>query len=99
LFNACDRTATAFACGSWLLEPGKKLGKGILRAEHDHTLLIEWSGTSVNDSCRLSLDGKRVADMKWKHTSIHGLSYVHLIAAGEQPGSSVLIEKVSARAN
>ena len=98
LFNACDRSAPQFACGSWLLEPGRILGKEILRAEHDYTLLIEWNGTSSNDVCRLSLDGKRVAEMMWMQTSIHGLSYVHVVAAGEEPGSSVLIEEVSARA-
>lgn len=99
LFNACDRTAPQFACGSWLLEPGKAMGKEILRSDHDYTLLIDWKGTSANQGCRLSLDGKPVGEMKWSHPSVHGLSYIHLIAAGEKPGPSILVEKVSVRSN
>ncbi|MFY7818182.1 MAG: exo-alpha-sialidase [Akkermansiaceae bacterium] len=99
LFNACDRTTPQLACGSWLLAPGQPFGNLRLLDEHDYTLLLEWKGTSSKDLCRVSLDGKFIGASPWKNASFHGLSYIHLIAAGDKPGSSILIENVSSQAN
>jgi hypothetical protein len=96
LFSACDRTAPDFAAYTTQLAPGAKLGPATLKPETDYELRLEWSGTGAGAACRASLDGHPVGTLALKNPAPNGLSYLHLIAAGEKPGPGIQLENVSA---
>lgn len=93
LFNACDRTAPDFAAYTVKLAPGA----GAFKADTDHTLELEWSGTASGASCKLTLDGAPAGTLTLKNPAPNGLSYLHFIAAADKPGPGVLLESVSAK--
>ncbi len=92
LFNACDRTAPDFAAYTVKLAPGANGCK----ADTDHTLVLDWSGTGKGAACRLTLDGKPAGTLALKNAAPNGLSYLHFIAAADKPGPGVLLESVGA---
>lgn len=92
LFNACDRTAPDFAAYTVRLAPG---GNG-MKPDTDHTLDLDWTGTSSGASCRLTLDGKPAGSLPLKKPAPNGLSYLHFISAADKPGPGVLLESVGA---
>lgn len=96
LFNACDRTAPDFAAYTLRLAPGAGSGPVELTPGIDHQLDLEWSGTGPGSTCRVLLDGRSAPTLALKNPAPNGLSYLHLIAAGDQPGPGVQIESVSA---
>lgn len=96
LFSACDRTAPDFAAYTLRLAPGEKLGTVTLKSETDHELQLEWSGTEPKSTCRLTLDGRSAGSLTIKNPAPNGLSYLHLIVAGEQPAPGIQIESVTA---
>lgn len=96
LFSACDRTAPDFAAYTLRLAPGEKIGAVVLKSETDHELELQWSGTEANATCRLSLDGQSATVLPLKNAAPNGLSYLHLIAAGDKPEPGVLLESVTA---
>jgi hypothetical protein len=96
LFAACDVTAPDFATCTVHLRPGGRIGSAILQADTDHTLLFEWSGTGTGDVCRVSLDGKPAGTLALKNPAPNGLSYLHFIAAGKEPGPGIQIQSVEA---
>lgn len=96
LFAACDVTAPEFAAFTVLLKPGAELGAATLRPDTDYALLFEWSGTGSGGECRVSLNGKPAGTLALKNPAPNGLSYMHFIAAGDEPGPGVQIENVAA---
>ena len=96
LFAACDRTAPDSAVFTTLLEPGAELGSATLEPDTDYEMLFEWSDTKLGDECRISLNGKPAAVLALKNPSLNGLSYLHFIAAGNQPCPGIQIERAYA---
>lgn len=96
LFSACDRTAPGFAAYTIELAPGTKLGSTSLKTETDYELRLEWSGTEAKAACRVSLDGHPFGMLALKHPAPSGLSYLHLISAGDKPGPGIQLEHVTA---
>lgn len=96
LYAACDRTAPASAAYTTLLAPGARFGAATLRADADHELTLSWSGTGSGAVCRLSLDGAAGATLPLRMPAPNGLSYLHLISAGEDPAPGLLLEQVEA---
>ena len=92
LFAACDRTAPDFAAYTVKLAPGANGCK----ADTDHTLVLDWSGTGKGAACRLTVDGKPAGTRALKNAAPNGLSYLHFIAAADKPGPGVLLESVGA---
>lgn len=97
LFNACDRTAPSFAAYTIKLAPGTKIGSALLKPDADHELVLEWSGSEAGADCRLSLDGQQPIKLKLMNAAPNGLSYLHIIAAGDQPCFGIQLEKVAAK--
>lgn len=96
LFAACDVTAPDSAVFTLRLAPGEKIGNTTLKPDTDHALLLEWSGTGEGDQCRLSLDGKPAGNLSVKNPAPNGLSYLHFIAAGKEPGPGIQIQQAAA---
>lgn len=97
LFAACDRSAPGSAVFSMPLSPGGGPGAA-LKEDVDHVLLLEWTGTARGDICRISLDGRPVANLPLIHEAPHGVSYLHFIASGMEAAPGILIESVAAEA-
>lgn len=96
LFAACDVTAPDSAVFTIRLSPGQKLGAATLKPDTDHALLLEWTGTGEGDECRFSLDSNPAGTLPLKNPAPNGLSYIHFIAAGKDPGPGIQLEKVAA---
>jgi hypothetical protein len=96
LFAACDVTAPDSAVYSIRLAPGERVGSAMLKPDTDHSLLLEWTGTATGNECRISLDGKPAGTLPLKNPSPNGLSYLHFIAAGREPGPGIQVERVAA---
>ena len=95
LFAACDVTAPDSAVFTIRLAPGEMTGNATLKADADHALLFEWSGTGEGDECRVSLDGKPAGSLPLRNPAPNGLSYFHFIAAGKEPGPGIQIQQAS----
>lgn len=96
LFAACDVTAPDSAVFTIHLAPGETIGNSTLKPDTDHSLLFEWSGTGEGDECRLTLDGKPAGTLPLNNRAPNGLSYLHFIAAGKEPGPGIQIQQAAA---
>lgn len=96
LFSACDVTAPQAAIFTLLLAPGAKVGKAVLRADTDHSILLEWTGTATGDLCRISIDGKHAGEIPIRNPTPNGISYLHFSVAGTTPGPGIQIESAAA---
>jgi hypothetical protein len=94
LHAACDRTAPQAAQFSQRLVPGGR--NGSLRVDTDHELTLEWTGVARGATCRVSLDGKPATPINLLNPSANGISYLHVISAGEQPGPAIQLLGVAA---
>ena len=96
LFAACDVTAPEFATFTVRLAPGGRIGTVSLKADTDHTILLEWRNADSGGECRISIDAKPAATLPLKDPAPNGVSYLHFIAAGGQPGPAIQLESVAA---
>lgn len=95
LHAACDRAAPQFAVHTLLLAPGKPIGTATPRADTDHELILEWSD-SERGACRLTLDGKPAGTLSLRNASVNGISYLHVISAGDRPGDAIQLISAAA---
>ncbi|MGL4854638.1 MAG: sialidase family protein [Lentisphaeria bacterium] len=96
LFNACDVTANEYSQYTFAIGAGKKLGNFELKAKRWYTLSLQWSGVGEKGSCRVSIDGKLVTNLKINKTSPNGISYLHLVSTALEADNGVLIESIKA---
>jgi len=96
LFNACDRTAPGFAAYTLQLAPGAGPGSRTLMPDTDYELRLEWSGTGAGSTCRVSIDGHPAGSITLKNPAPNGLSYLHVIAAGEEPRPGIQLQSITA---
>jgi hypothetical protein len=96
LFAACDRSAPSQAAYTLTLTPEAPLGSIKLKPDTDYELALQWSGSEATAECQVTLDQQHVTTLPLHNPAPNGLSYLHLIAAGNQPAPGLLLEKVSA---
>ncbi len=96
LHAACDRTAPSFATFTLRLAPGAALGGVAPRADTDHELTLEWTGTEKGATCAVRLDGKPAGTLPLANAAVNGVSYLHVIADGDKPGPAIRLERAAA---
>ena len=95
LFNACDISAKDLAVYGIKLEAGKELKENTF-----NKLTFIWKGTEKDKyQCQVLLNGKQFATLKAQNTSPHGINYIHIISAANEPDSGIIIKKVQAKVN
>lgn len=91
LHAACDRTAPDGAVFTVRLAAEATLGAASPRAETDHELALEWTGTERGATCALTLDGRPAGQLPLRKPAPNGVSYLHVIADGDKPGPSIQV--------
>ncbi|MFN7341524.1 MAG: hypothetical protein ACK5VI_10655, partial [Opitutia bacterium] len=57
-----------------------------------------WTGVARGASFRVNLDVRPANPLNLLRPSVNGISYLHVISAGEQPGPSIQLLSVAAEA-
>lgn len=92
LFNACDTSAPDLSIYSLIIKPDKNI-----QTDKEYTLTMTWKGVKKDTStCTVLIDNKPYKVIKAQNTSPHGINYLHLLSAAQEPDNGAVI--ISAKA-